>query len=79
MQDGKKILQQILAGMKVHSVAELHSREVALQVLAVCTRFCAHMLRKMQPKPPSLCCSFLKAAHLLIISHSLYRDAHAAP
>ncbi|KAA6420293.1 MAG: structural maintenance of chromosomes 5 [Trebouxia sp. A1-2] len=31
MQDGKRSLQQSLAGMKVHAVAELHSREVALQ------------------------------------------------
>jgi len=63
MQDGKKSLQQSLAGMKVHAVAELHSREVALQVLGLCTGFCAHMLRKMQLNSPNLYCSFLKAAH----------------
>ncbi len=54
MQDGKKSLQQSLAGMKVHAVAELHSREVALQVLGRYTHFCAHVLRKMQTNPPNL-------------------------
>ena len=53
MQDGKKSLQQSLAGMKVHAVAELHSWEVALQVLGSYTsvRMCC---AKMQPKPPKL-------------------------
>lgn len=66
MQDGKRSLQQSLAGMKVHAVAELHSREVALQVLGLCSHRCAHVLGKMQPNPPKLYYSFLEAAHFLI-------------
>jgi hypothetical protein len=68
MQDGKKILQQILAGMKVHTVAELHSREVALQVMGVCTRSCAHMLRNMQPQ-------FISQFILFISEGSAFVDA----